>query len=230
MDVSPSYIYGEKHIIKAIQDLKYQIKLLLILRDPTERFISFYKQGVKNGRISIHESLNQFFQKSKLEFEKYIDNKDKKDNFYNRSLREGCYSIYLPCWIESFNENLKIVMFDELIDNETNLIIDIYKWLGLEIFENIEEIEHSNKSYKPRSQKVSVLANKIFLKNEKIFRKHSGLKNFLKKVYLTFNIDKYELKDVDMVKKNLHQFYENYNKELIGILPEKRNIISAWLQ
>jgi hypothetical protein len=100
LEASPSYFYGGESICKSvIETTKNEAKCILILRNPTDRFISFYNHCNYLGLIE-NESLKDFIDKaivgSKLPLE---------DNIYRRAIKEGYYIDHISTWQESFSKN-----------------------------------------------------------------------------------------------------------------------------
>jgi len=95
LDVSPSYLYGGNQLIQQIKKYCDKVKVIIMLRNPTNRFVSFYKQGVKRGVIQKNTSLKSFFLESQMAYSKYRQTGIHIDSFVNRSLREGCYADYI---------------------------------------------------------------------------------------------------------------------------------------
>lgn len=228
LDVSPSYLYGGNFLIDEIKKYTKKIKVVLIVRDPTERFVSFYKQGIKTGRISAKISLADYFEKCKIEHNEYLQNRIHEDTFTNRGLREGCYSIYIKDWMEQFKENFQIIFFEDFIKNPEMTMDQFGKSLNLNFNLNDLSFEAVNESTKPRSQLIGKIKSKIFRKNESFFRKNKMLKDFLKKIYNRINTTKYEKEAYLEEKIKISEFYASYNSDLKCILTEQSEKIDKW--
>jgi len=216
LDVSPSYIYGGDAVINQLKVLG-KVKVLLILRNPAKRFVSFYKQAIKAGRISDKETLSEFYQKSQDAFQQFQEDGILLDNFYNRSLRESCYALYTEPWLKTFGEDLKIVYFEDLITSPHETMNTICEWLEIPDIYADYNFSVENQSFKPTNQKVGVFASKIFLKNERFFRKNARLKNFLKKIYGKLNHSKYD-QPTEEISEDLNAFYKSYNIEFSELM------------
>ncbi len=224
LDISPSYLYGGSNLIDQIAKLG-NVRIIVLLREPTARFISFYKQGIIAGKVDKGISLCEFFEISLSEFEHFQKTKEQKDNFFNRSLREGCYSLYLNEWLDHFGDNIKLMYMEDLVRDPTGEMHTLCDWLQIEDTYNAYNFSKENPSFKPRSQRVSSFVNRFFLRYERFFRKHNGLKTMLKSVYGKLNRSQHEAIDAES-KKLIADFYTTYNKDLEQIL-EARNIKPA---
>jgi hypothetical protein len=228
LDVSPSYFYGGNVIIDEIRKYTDRVKIVLILRDPTERFISFYKQGIKTGRIKNKMSLSAYFEQCKIEHSKYLENKIHYDTFTNRGLREGCYSLYINEWLTNFKENLHVIFFEDLVKDGKEEMDIFAESANLKLNLNQVSFEAVNVSRKPRSQFLGKIKSKLFRQNESFLRKNKKLKNFLKKMYNSINTTDYKKEAYIEEKLKISEFYEQYNKKLVNILTNKAEKIKKW--
>lgn len=228
LDVSPSYLYGGTAIINKIRSYTDNVKIVVILRDPTERFVSFYKQGLKRGKINIETSLNEYFEQCKLEFNEFIQNKNHKDTFTNRGLREGCYSLYLSDWLREFDNDVHVIFFEDLIKNPELTLDKFGHTLDLNFNWDNVSFDVANQSRRPRFQSISKNKSKFFRKYESFFRKNKKIKQFLKKIYNSVNTTQYSSGDYEVEKEEIVKFYDAYNKDLIKILPQHKNKIEQW--
>ena len=224
VDISPTYLYGGSRLALALQNYR-EPKFLIMLRDPLARFYSFYKQSIKRGEINKSISFIDFFTQSKKECESGL----LKPNYINRALREGCYSVYLRDWIELHGDNLKVVFFENFIENPELELNDIYKWLDLDIPVKRNAFQIQNQSYVPRYAYLHKIIIAVYSLNESIFRRFKLLVRFLKPLYLFLNKESnrhYASKE-DMLK--VQNFYGPYNKELSIMLKQYDLESPEWL-
>jgi hypothetical protein len=227
LDVSPTYFYGGLALIDHIRKLN-GIRIILILRNPVLRFISDYKQAIKEGRISKTEKLIEFFYKSNNEFKKFLITGCQKNEYHNRALREGYYAYYLPFWYKSFGNRLKILFFEDLVSNSQCVMEELCNWLSLYNIYSNYNFSQQNKSYNPRFQFISSISEKIFLKYEIFFRKNVKIKNFMKTVYTKINVTRFEAFDESTIEL-IQQFYKPCNEELWQILDSYSLPVPEWI-
>jgi len=144
---STTYL-ASKRAAKRISIQKKAIKLIFVLRHPTHRSFSNYNHLVKTGRAlySFEDTLkiNPF-------------------SILNRSL----YTAQLEYYYEHFPaENIKIILFEDLISNKTETIKDICSFLNIDFSEiDVSSLEkHSNKTLVPKNLKLKLLFNRRLLK------------------------------------------------------------------
>ena len=100
LEASPSYLYGTDKIGSRLRSDLNMPKLIFILRNPTSRFISYYKHCEGKFLIPKNTSFIDFFDKNRFN----LDQKD-SDNPFFRGLREGVYVDFLPYWINEFRND-----------------------------------------------------------------------------------------------------------------------------
>ena len=227
LDASPQYLYGGDVIISKMKELLPEHKVIIILRNPVDRFISYYNYlFLKRSKIA-DKNLSSFLEKC-LSGDKAIAN----NIWYSRALYEGNYICYLPKWVDAYQSSLKIIFFEDLKSNPRAVMIELAKWLEVNIapFENLNyTIENKTPSVKHTTLHFKALRVK---ENIEIFLHPSKkVKNFLKKIYYIVNSrqeGKPEL-DEESVKK-LHEIYNESNKKLRAYLQEKEFQIPLWLE
>jgi len=228
VDISPSYLYGGRSLIDMIRTIPANIRIALILRNPAERFISFYKQGLKTGAINSNIGIEQYFGECLQEFREYQATGKKKDNFLNRGLREGCYVKYLKDWLEAFDD-LKIIFFEDLVQYPAETMTDFSQWLGASLsYDDNYNFSQENRSVKPKLQWLSQVSLRIFRRYEKFFRKNERIKTLLKGIYNKVNTEEYKKENHLDIKQVVKEFYSPYNQELKRLLPQYEAKIDKW--
>lgn len=184
-DISPSYFFFADQAIPAIKEnLGDDIKIIITLRDPIGRAFSNY---LHQKRL-LHEELT---------FDQAILNEEKrkKDGFgdFWRYKEQSLY--YEKCikYIEAFGkENVKIILFEDLIQNTEKEVKDIYTFLKVDnTFKpsNINEVFNKGGVYK-KSKLTSFLL------------KPSRLKQFVLKIIGDRFINKYRAYKSNVLEKN----------------------------
>ena len=126
LEKSTSY-YENLYSAFRIKSVFPDSKILFIARDPIQRIISNYEFSKKNGLEN-------------LDFEDAIirNNRDYKTsvNPYNY-LTRSLYTFHLVFWKNLFENNLKIIVFEEMIQDRIHTLKTIFDWLNLELEDSI---------------------------------------------------------------------------------------------
>jgi hypothetical protein len=188
MESTPGYFYGGMRMAKKIDETLPSVRIIILLRDPVERLISFY--GFKKAMLDLDKSIT---------FEDYIyqciniDDSEiearKNSTWYG--VQGGRYEKHIDDWLDVFDGRIKVVFFDDLRDNRSFLLKDIFSWLKLNdsMFEQLKfGVENKTVQYKNKEmQRFALWANK---KGERIFRQYPYIKTLLRNGYRKLNSSK----------------------------------------
>jgi hypothetical protein len=117
-EITPAYI-SEKKVAEKIFKYNSKIKLIAILRDPTERCISQYKMEVSRGTIEHNSGLWDAFQRG---LPKYGPMKDR-----------GLYKEQLQRFYKYFNKKqILILYYEDLKESPGNLIKNVFTFLEVD--------------------------------------------------------------------------------------------------
>jgi len=190
LEASPSYFYGTNIIIDAMKKiLPKEHKVILMLREPASRFISFYKHLKSKLVLNQSETIQHFFEKSL----QYIGKAIEEENPHSRGIQEGFYINYLEPWIDNYRNNLKIVYFEDLKENPKCFIKDVAHWLNIDdqFYDNVDfTIENKTVFAKNKVvHKTALLINERF---ESVLRNNPAIKKSIRNIYYRFNESKKE--------------------------------------
>lgn len=101
-------------------------KILISLRDPTERIYSEYMLHVRRGDLV--ESFSDFVEQMLVK-----DGEGKVSINVGSKLSKGVYPALLTPWLEYFGKDqIKIVLFDALKNDPGKICKEIYQWLEID--------------------------------------------------------------------------------------------------
>jgi len=228
IDASPSYLYGKKLIAHKINDDLENVKVIIILRNPVERFISFYKSLKASFRINRNEDFSNFLNQSYL-----LKDDEDKDDVYYRAFREGCYANYLKEWFDVYKkDSIRIIFFDDLKNDPQKTMKNLIDWIGIDgsIYDDVSIFTVTNKTQPSKNRYLYKMASYINMTFERFWRRHKRLKNFFKSLY--FNINGQERAEVIGKEdiKLLNNYYKEYNQDLYKLLKKyKYEKLPSWL-
>ncbi len=150
-EASPSYLC-DPGTANYIHKVVPNAKIIILLRDPVERAYShflMYQQSEEN--LSFHRAIHRNF--------------SDPDYALTRSYLElGFYTKQVKKYLDVFGEkNVKILIFEEFIDDVTRTLKDVLPFLGVKN----KTIEVSDKKHNPYSESRSTLS-KYILSSRKI--------------------------------------------------------------
>lgn len=195
----------------ALQDK--DIKFIFVLRQPTLRAFSQYKHMLRTGRV-------MFNFEDTLQYTPF--------SLINRSL----YKEQLESYYKLFpKENIKIVLFEDYIENPKKEIIKIFNFLNVESskLNNNHFSIHANKSLIPYSKNLQFLKNKFFRNKGNQFyldklphfldrKAKINDSIFTKNIMRLFYLINPQTKDNIKIKSSTKTFLDEYfKKELDGL-------------
>ncbi len=114
MEATPDYLYSP-HALKRIVSEIPNTKLVFILREPTGRFLSWFKYSKQLGLIEEGASLDEYLKNQ-------LDTMDAPQHL--RALEQGRYSTYLTNVYEIFNRSDVLICFYEELVNDPKALCD----------------------------------------------------------------------------------------------------------
>jgi hypothetical protein len=130
LEATPSYFYGGAAVAKAMCDVVTDPHVLLVLREPVARAISFFEYQKVRLRFP-----------AELTIEEYLEQADALGDEVGRepstekymAVPGGRYADWLPDWWDVMGrERVRIVWFDDLVTDGAAAVGAVATWLGLD--------------------------------------------------------------------------------------------------
>lgn len=121
-EATPKYLY-DPAVPQMVHDLFPDVKLIIILRNPTDRAFSHYKKKLRCNAISssFEEAIHNDLQNKKESYENLID-----------LLGRGLYLEQIQRWLEFFpKEQLHIIFTKDLARNPAETMHKVFQFLNL---------------------------------------------------------------------------------------------------
>ena len=231
MEASPGYLYGGVPLISAVKDfIPEHQKMIFLLRDPTERFISFYQMIRENNDVYMSKEVAD----RQMSLRMYIDEcrnytgnstlSDEPRDFLFNGLSDGYYAYHLETWFANYPEkDIKILFFEDLISDQKKVCEEVLNWLKIDsttldqiVFRPVNQSHHARSKF---LRKLALKTNKRF---QHFFRKNERVKRFLVKIYHVLNARKKKEKDVFSEERRLlEEIYAKDKTQLLKLLKSK---------
>ncbi|MDJ0571396.1 MAG: sulfotransferase domain-containing protein [Pleurocapsa sp. MO_192.B19] len=229
MEASPGYFEGGMKVAQTIKNtLGDNVKIIIILREPISRLVSFFKY--KKSMLELNKE---------LDFAEYLrqcealppQERVKKDNDIYWGIEGGFYANYLEDWFNVFGESVYIAFLDDLKNNPQLFLSKICTWLEIDytVFES-QKFTIENKSLNYKNKYLQELALLINIKAEKFWRANAGIKKALRSIYHTFNSMPYQEEISEETRNYLQSLYQPYNQKLAEqLLARNYTNLPQWL-
>ncbi len=128
---SEKYI-GEGSVIyaqwpNALENIKKflgdDVKIIICLRQPTDRALSFYLHNYKKGRFDGSEDIL----------------KAGENDIRLSPVKSSMYAKYIEKWITAYGDNVSFQLFDDLLESPTEFVREATDFLGLDPMEKVSE-------------------------------------------------------------------------------------------
>lgn len=218
LESTPNYLYGGKRLIKEIGNrLGSDVRIIMILRNPVDRFISQYRHQVTKMEIPAHTTLAEFIQNPRSMTTVVNDN----DTEYRIPgfLEQGKYAHYLPHWFEAFGDRMLVLFFDDLESSPSNFMMNVCHWLGIDFNQyGSRDFAIENRSAYYRLWSVHKLAMWFNNRTETFWRKNVRPKRIIRQTYYAVNERKGAPGQDPQTIQKLEHIYANPNKDLHELL------------
>ncbi len=186
LEASPEYFYGGPSLVARLARTLPNPRVVISLRDPVDRFLSWYRFNKSRGRLDEHESVESFL--GRCEQLRAQGRDTVGENRWFSGLSSGFYSDYIGHWFEAFGDDVRVVFFEDIVAAPRQTVAGLCRWL--EVDPGVTEgfrytVENRTVQYRSRTLQQVVIA--MNARNRAWFNRHRGLKRTLRRVYYTLN-------------------------------------------
>ncbi len=224
IEATPAYLSGGADVANKIRNTLSEVKLIFILRNPVDRFYSFYNFN-RAGHTSGFEVLNRFEDYLERAFayascgEIPSGSRMKEKNL--RSLLTGRYAIYLKEFYRFFSpEEIKVVFQEDLRDDPVVFMSALCEFLDIDpYFFGSYSFAKQNVTTSVRSRRLHRAVTKFSRKLESLYKRRPGIKGGVDSVYRLLNVSEGGYPEMSPeTRARLTEYYEPYNRELKELL------------
>ena len=229
MEATPGYFEGGRTLANEMKNvLGDDTKILIILRDPVARLLSFFKY--KKSMLQLDQDLSLSDYISKCE-QMPLDDRIKEENDAFWGIDGGFYSNYLEEWFDVFGHSVKVMFFDQLKADSRLMLREISDWLSIDAtIYDTEDLEVENKTVNYKFKRFQEIALQINNKAEKFWRSHPNIKSKLRDLYYSVNASKQTEEFEGQTLEYLQAIYQPYNVKLAAQLRSKGySDLPSWL-
>jgi hypothetical protein len=228
-DASPNYLYSPG-AAKKIKEMIPNALILMVLRDPVERFISWFKYAKQQSLIPQDMTMEGFFDRQS------DSGATSRESFVYQALDQGRYSKYLVQYLDAFpKEQILISFFEELEYEPREYLSKLCQFAGIDFGPYKDfKFEKINSSLNIRFP----LIHALYIKSGRVLRKrlarHKRVYRFIQRAKRTF--DRWYFRhnvsvknDDNIAPETPNQIRTYYQKEVsslksLGIVPRWKNL------
>ena len=185
LEATPAYFSGGPALVAAVRAVCGDARVLVVLREPVARLISYFT--FQQMRLRIPEAMTLW---------EYLDHADglsdtdflDPDNEVWFGARGGMYADYLPDWVAEFGDRVCVLFFDDLVVRPRETVVRAARFLDIDpagLPTSGLSSENRTTGFKhPGLQRVALGFNDRF---EPFLRRNHALKRRLRAAYLRIN-------------------------------------------
>lgn len=229
MEATPSYCYGRQPVIDAIRELLGSPKIILSLRNPTDRLWSGYTFQRSKGNLGHLDS-----------FESYVDEAlkhhragtDRTGGRRLQGLATGFYADYLPAWIQAFGKDLRVIFAEELGSDPVAVLSELFRWLGVDPLPPGElDLGSRNVTVHARSSRMARAVFGMKRAGDRLGVLPRQIREPLRRAYLGMNTRPADEKLSPAMRIRVDELYEASNRATADALrAHGMNALPPWLE
>lgn len=230
LDASPHYFDGGPPVIEAIRESLPDVFLIVILRDPVKRFWSTFRNRKEGGNLGREVTFAQYFEECVAV---HRSGRHRSEEFrHYRSLSEGVYIRPLREWFDSFDEQVRVFFFEDLVERPNDVVADVCNWLEVDIAPAAHfDFAARNKTVDPRSVRLSQWAHRLNFRVDPMLRRAPAVKELARRGYEVLNGRKQGEVLSEAERLAVRRFYEPANRALYEELTRRGYTdLPPWLQ
>jgi hypothetical protein len=228
LEATPSYLYGGAPLAACVNDRLPTSKVIVVLREPVARAISFFEYQKIRLRLPSDMSISNYLATAdRLTPDDFLD----PDNEKYMAFRGGCYADFLPAWLDTFGtERVAVLGFEELIRAPAPVLRNVAVFLGLDpdAFP-AAALSSENRTVGYRNARLQRVALATNDRLERFFRRQPGLERRLRAVYYRVNGRARHDSVPTAVRDDLAARYEEPNRHLATLLGAAGYPLPGWL-
>lgn len=229
LEATPSYFYGGAAVANAIRSALANPRIVLVLREPVGRAISFFEYQKVRLRFPQDLTIEQYLLAvdalTAADF-------DDPDNERYMAVRGGLYADWLPAWWDCFGRDaVKIVYFEDLVEDGRAVLRDVAAWLGLDPAQLSDDgLRSENRTTAFQNARLQSLALWFNDGAERFLRRAPGFKRGLRAAYFRLNGRGHAGPGVsESVRAELASRFTEPNRRLGGLLDSAGLSRPPWL-
>lgn len=236
LEASPRYLQDGTEVAVAIQRAFPDARLLFLLRDPTDRLISYFKSKHKQGtRVGTSMTFDEFVELALGTVNSPLESLAPEFVPIRTEIERGYYAEQIMQYVDVFPvAQLMIGFYDSLRHDTAGLMKAVSEFAGIDAnFYEDFDFTIENKSRAHRWSSLRRLAGQVNLRLEPWLNKAPALKQRIRALYDFVNVD--EGRDIEVGsggRQKLQLHYRSRNRALYELLSQMYPSIGlpGWLR
>ncbi len=185
LEATPSYSYGGQSVIDGIRDLLGSPKIIITLRNPTDRLWSAYTFQRSLGNISTIKSFDEYLTICER---RRREGTDRKETSRLQGLAIGFYADYIPAWLDAFGDDLRVVFAETMALDPAETLRELCRWLDIDtgVVATLD-LGARNVTAHARNPKIARVVYSLKRAGDRLQMLPTGIREPLRRAYLRMN-------------------------------------------
>ena len=216
MEATPSYCYGGQPTIDAIRSSLPNPRIIISLRNPTDRLWSAYTFQRSQGNLPGIRSFAEYLAVCE---QRHVDGTDRVATDHLQGLATGFYAEYVPLWVRAFGDHARVIFAEELASQPLAVLHGLCAWLGIDLpGPETFDLEAKNVTVHARSPHLARTVYRLKRAGDRRRMLPGPLRERLRRVYLRFNAGGSAGSLPDGMRRRVDGIYEESNREMLRVL------------
>lgn len=229
--------YGSNILPSLLKEIDPNIKIIILLRDPVDRFYSFFRFLKHMNYTRADERIEEFLDSilSDVEKDMTLNNNDfhiEGEKYKESTLIGGNYAEHLSKWVNHFNGNLMIGFFDDLKTRPREFMGELSTYLNIENVWDSFKFEVENQTITPKNKLIHNLLISLYSNFGASLNKNKYLKRTLLNLYKSLNASNTKKKSNEKVDLLLKDYYQKDIIDTRELILQHSNLcfgLPSWL-
>ena len=210
LEATPSYCYKGQAVIDAIRELLPDPKVVITLRNPTDRLWSDYTFQRSLGNIPKIRSFDQYIRACEQRREGWTDI---ALTSHLQGLLIGFYADYVPSWLDAFGTDVRVVFSEDLAQEPTRVLTSLFGWLEIDSEISALDLDARNVTAHARSPRVASIVYALKRLGDRFRILPHPVREQLRLAYLRVNIGSPPERLDPEMRRRVDEIYRSSNAD-----------------
>jgi hypothetical protein len=225
----PAYFHRGREAIEAINRTPPDLRVIISLRNPSDRIVSAYVMQLRKGHIGPEVSLQEFVERC---LKVHLDGTAHQPGQQTyRCLSTGFYADFAGAWLDSMGDRVRFIFFEEWTKQVQPSVSEICSWLEIEPGA-VASLDYAvrNKGVLHRSRTLWRVAASVNRRSYVWLLEHPNWRAALKRAYSAVNTVEFQPEVDESSRLLLQDLYMDPNRRLAAELQRHGyDNLPAWL-
>jgi hypothetical protein len=229
LEATPSYCYGGRPTIEAIRSSLADPRIIISLRNPTDRLWSGYNFQRSKGNIPGIRSFAEYLAVCE---QRRADGAEHVFTDHLQGLATGFYAEYVPLWLRAFGDRLRVVFAEELAHEPLAVLRSLCEWLEIDPSPvDALDLGTRNVTVRARSPRLAGTIYRLKRAGDRHRVLPLPLREGLRRTYLRVNARGRAEELHPEMRRRVDGIYEDSNRETLRVLRQSGyDRLPAWLR